>query len=213
MDPLWFDAIVAAVLLYALIRGAIKGLVWQLAGIAAVVLCFAFSETVSLLVAGWIAVAPPLNRWIAMFGLYVVAMFVCFGIAWKVHDRIEKWKLKSVDRQLGGVFGLLKGTVMVLVGMFFVVTLSAPARQAALRSHSGLAAALVMGKLHAVMPDELHEIIHPYIHQLDSAEHAGDDHAHHGRDAAEEGSFGRGGRPARTDPGTFSTGRLNSSPR
>jgi len=175
MDPLWFDVVVAAILLYAVIRGAMQGLVWQLAAIAAIVLSFAFSETVSILVAPAIDLEPPLNRWVAMLGLYLLATLVCFAIAWTIHDALDKWKLKHVDRQLGAAFGFLKGATFALVALFFIVTLSESARKVALRSHSGLAAAVVMEQLHPVMPDELHDIIHPYIHQLDDAKHM---HAH-----------------------------------
>ena len=70
---------VLAVLVYAIVRGAIKGIVWQLAVIASLVLCFAFSESLSAVIAPYIGLKPPLNRWIAMFVLYIVFAFISFS--------------------------------------------------------------------------------------------------------------------------------------
>ena len=169
MEPVWFDALIGCILLYAAIRGAMKGLVWQLAWIAAILLSFAFSETVSTTVAVWIPIDPPLNRWVAMFALYLLAAFLSFAAASKLNGWIEKAKLKEFDRHLGAIFGFLKGTVFSLVLMFFAVTLSASLRETALQSYSGRAAAVVMDNLHPVMPHELHDILHPYTHSLDDA--------------------------------------------
>ena len=177
MDPFWFDLIVAAILIIATIRGAMKGLVWQLAWIAAIVLGFAFSEIVSLHVAPLLDIQPPMNRWVAMFGLYLVATLVSFGIAWRVRDSIEKWKMEALDTKLGAAFGLVKGVVICMVGIFFLVTLSGPARDVALNSYSGYGAGVAMEELHDYMPPELHDVLHPYIHYLDDPEQPAQHHA------------------------------------
>lgn len=173
MDPIWFDVAVGVVLLYAVIRGAKKGLVWQLAWIAAIVIGFAFSEMVSLHVAPLLEIEPPMDRWVAMFGLYMLATIVSFGVAFGLKDSIEKWKMDSVDRKLGAVFGLVKGAAACLVAIFFLVTLSKQARELALGSYSGYTAAVVMEKLHDYMPSELHDVLHPHIHKLDDAKDGG----------------------------------------
>jgi uncharacterized membrane protein required for colicin V production len=165
----YFDAFIALILLFTTLRGAAKGLVWQLAWIAAIVLCFTFSQSASTTIAGWLPIEPPLNRWVAMFILYLVAAFVAFAVAAKLHGWIEKAKFKELDRYLGAFFGLLKGTVFSLVVIFFAVTLSAATRDVALTSHSGYAAALIMDRLHPVFPDELRDVLFPYLYYLDDA--------------------------------------------
>ena len=77
----WYDLVMAAFLLFALIRGAMKGIVWQLAAIAAIVLCFYFSGTLSTEIAPMIPIEAPANRWVAMFLLYVGFSLVSFGLA------------------------------------------------------------------------------------------------------------------------------------
>ena len=164
---MWYDLVILAILVYASLRGAARGLVWQLAWIVALILCFAFAESVSIALAPHIKVEPPLNRWIAMFVLYVGFSFASFGVARMLRGWIEKAKFVEFDRHLGGIFGFLKGVVFSLVLTFFVVTLSERMRATVLNSYSGFAAGTIMEHLHPVMPKELHSVLEPYIHTLD----------------------------------------------
>lgn len=191
MHPLWFDAIVVCILLFGLIRGAKMGLIWQLAWIAAIALAFAFSQTGSVFLAQVIPLESPLDRWVAMFILYLMAALASFGVAYKLRDWLEDWKFERLDNYLGAVFGIIKGALVSLVMVFFVVTLSPELRDVALESHTGYVAAEVMQGLHPVMPGELHDVLHPYIHQLDDADdneelhaHDGHDHDHHAKTPA-----------------------------
>ena len=164
---MWYDYLVLAILAYTTIRGAMKGIVWQLAAIGALIACFAFAEPLSLSVAPYISVDPPLNRWIAMLAIYLVFGFVTFAIARRLRSLIEKFRFVEYDRHMGAIFGFVKGVVICLVLTFFVVTLSASMRKDVLGSYSGHVAALIMDRLHPVMPKELHDVLEPYIHQLD----------------------------------------------
>ena len=78
---MWYDLLTLVILMYAMFRGAMKGVVWQLATIAALLMCFFFSGTLSAALAPFIRVEPPLNQWIAMLILYLGFSFVSFGIA------------------------------------------------------------------------------------------------------------------------------------
>ena len=178
---MWYDGIVLAIVVIATVRGAMKGFVWQLASIAALVACFAFAESTSVAVAPYISVDPPLNRWIAMLGLYVLCVFVAFLIARSLRGWIEKAKFVEFDRHLGLLFGFLKGVTFCLMLTFFAVTLSETARAHVFQSRSGYVAAIIMDRLHPVMPAELHDVLEPFIHRLDRSNmdlHHTDHHAH-----------------------------------
>ncbi len=164
---MWYDILTVAILGYSTLRGAMKGIVWQLAVIAAIVLCFAFSDPLSLKVSPYIPVDPPLNRWLTMLCLYLGFSFVSFIVARQLRDWIEKARFVEYDRHIGALFGFCKGVIICMVLTFFVVTLSEDARGQILRTYSGHAAAVIMDRLHPVMPAELHEVLAPYIHQLD----------------------------------------------
>ncbi len=207
---MWYDVIILAILGLAILRGAIKGFVWQLASIAALVLSFVFAERFSLIAAPYIGVEPPLNRWIAMLTLYVLFSFLSFAVARGLHGWIEKAKLVEYDRHLGSLFGFVKGVTFCLVLTFFVVTLSERGRARVLESHSGYLAAIIMDRLHPVMPTELHKVLEPFIHKLDRegldlhhAHHAADDDDgradHHGRAYADDHSGAEEDKPPEND--------------
>jgi membrane protein required for colicin V production len=168
MSLTWYDFAMAGMLLFAVVRGAVKGFVWQLAAIVAIVLCFYFAGSLSLLLAPMIPnVEPPANRWVAMFLLYLGFSFVSFGAARVLRGWIEKAKFVEYDRHLGAVFGLVKGVAFCLVVTFFVVTLSDDLRETVVQSQSSYGAAIIMDRLHSVMPENMHEVLEPYIHQFD----------------------------------------------
>lgn len=180
---MWYDLVVLAILAFCTIRGAAKGVIWQLAGIVGLVLCFAFAETISAAVGPHVNLPPPTNHWVVMFGAYLFFSLLSFSMARSIDKWIEKHEMKEYNQHLGAVFGFAKGVVICLVMTFFIVTMSAGARESLRNSHSGKASAIIMDRLHPVMPDNLHDALADYIHQLDSDEldlqhshdHDGDD--------------------------------------
>lgn len=190
---MWYDIVILGILLIATFRGAIKGFIWQIAGIVTIVLCFIFAESLSVYVEPVLTnlgVGTPLNHWLGMFVIYLGLSLVVFVIARTLKNIIEKIRLVEYDKHLGALFGLVKGVVLCLVLTFFIVTLSPDAHAAIRGSISGNAAALVMDRLHPVLPERVHEALEPYIHRLDHPEldlmHShGEVGSHHEGDAHE----------------------------
>ncbi len=165
-----FDIFICVILLFTTIRGAAKGVAWQLAGIGALVLCFLFATPLSLTLAPMIKLAPPLNRWVAMLGIYLVFSFGTFAIARGFREALEKAKFVEFDRHMGALFGLFKGALLSLVITFFAVAMSQQAREYILKTYTGYTAAHIMNALDPVMPKELHAVLEPYIHELDAVD-------------------------------------------
>jgi membrane protein required for colicin V production len=165
-----YDFIVLGILLFATIRGAMKGIVWQLAAIAALVLCFVFAAPASAFVAPYIGIEPPLGRWITMLVIYLAFSFFCFAAARGVRGVIERMKFEEYDRHVGALFGLIKGIIFCLVLTFFLVTISSSAARRIRGSLSGDAAAIIMDRLHPVLSGDFHDAIEKYIHVLDTDE-------------------------------------------
>jgi membrane protein required for colicin V production len=163
---MWYDLVIFGLLVICTVRGATKGFAWQVAAIGALLICFFFAQTASLAIAPLIKLDPPLNRWVAMFVLYVGASFVSFGAARAVRGTLEKWQFVEFDKHLGALFGFTKGVAIALVITFFAVTLSETARESVLASYSGRAAGTILSALHPVMPGELHGVIDPYLEKL-----------------------------------------------
>ena len=165
---MWYDLLTLVILMYAMFRGAMKGIVWQLATIAALLMCFFFSGSLSAALAPFIRVEPPLNQWIAMFILYLGFSFVSFGVARALHEMIESMRIEALDRHLGAILGLVKGGMFSLFLTFFLVTLSHAARETIINSESGYVAAVVIDRLDPVIPGDLHALLEPYIRRLDA---------------------------------------------
>lgn len=165
---MWYDIFVVAVLIVGMVRGAVRGVVWQLAGIAGIVLCLVFAETISHIGSPLVNLEPPLNQWVVMFVAYLFFSFLSFGFARLINTALEKAELKEYNKHLGAIFGLVKGAALCLVITFFLVTLSETTRDMLRSSKSARYAAIVMDRLHPVMPEKLRGALDKYIHDLDA---------------------------------------------
>ena len=212
---MWYDLLTLGILMYAMFRGAMKGIVWQLATIAALLMCFFFSGSLSAVVAPFIRVEPPLNQWIAMFILYLGFSFVSFGVARVAHEMIESMRIEALDRHLGAILGLVKGGMFSLFLTFFLVTLSHSARESIINSESGYVAAVVIDRLDPVIPGDLHALLEPYIRRLDAPEiereHREERLAHDGRGDNYRGSLD--GRELADDRDDSRRDRIDGDPR
>ncbi|RMG38411.1 MAG: hypothetical protein D6725_07205, partial [Planctomycetota bacterium] len=170
----WFDLFVAIVLLITTIRGAIRGVFWELATVGAIVLCFAFAQQLSAKISPHVPVGEPLNRWLSLLVLYVGFSFVSFSVARVLSGWAERLRFRAYDRHLGALVGLLKGIVVSVIAICFLVTIIPATRDAVLRSRSGRVAAVILDAVHPALPPEIHEIVHPYLHQLDVGDGAPD---------------------------------------
>lgn len=168
---MWYDALMLVIVAFTTIRGAAKGMAWQLAAIAALVLCFVFATPLSLVVAPAIHLDPPLNRWVAMLGIYLAFSFGCFAVARMLRHWLEALKFEEFDRHLGALFGFLKGATLCLVITFFTVCLSTPSRDYVLHTRSGNLSAKILDHLAMVMPAELDSVLGPYFRRFDDDLH------------------------------------------
>lgn len=160
---MWYDILVACILLFFMAKGAARGLIWQLAGIAGILLCVTFAGTASKVIGPHINLAPPTNQWAVMFITYLLATFVAFGFARTLNSWINQLELKEFNRHLGAVFGLLKGALLVLVMTFMIVTFSAKSRDLLKDSKSAQIAAKVIYQIEPLVPDKLSTQIAKYI--------------------------------------------------
>lgn len=172
-----YDVCMALIVAFTTWRGAVKGVAWQIAGIAALVLCFLFATPVSLAIAPLIKVQPPLNRWIAMLATYLIFSFGCFAAARTIRGALEAAKFEEFDRHLGAVFGFVKGAALVFVITFFVVCLSESSAPTVLATHTGQISRVIVRNIHMVLPAEIDRTLAPYSGKLDPGAIAGRDDA------------------------------------
>lgn len=162
-----YDVLMLAVLVLATLFGLWKGLAWQVASLASLVLSCLVALRCSGPLAPYISDREPLNRFLAMLILYLatsLAVWIAFRL---VAGAIDRVKLKEFDRQMGALIGLAKGILLCLVITFFFVTLSENARQSVLKSRSGKYIALLIQRGAPAMPDEVRDVLGKYVQELD----------------------------------------------
>jgi len=169
-----YDFVMLAVLVASVFYGAWKGVAWQVAALASVVVSAGVAVHFSAPLTPLFAFSDrePWNRFLAMLVLYVItagAIWILFRLISNVIDRVQ---LKEFDRQLGVLFGLAKGILYCVVITFFAVTLSEAARQLVLQSHSGDLIARGIRRATPILPDDVREWLGKYIDELDQKLHA-----------------------------------------
>jgi membrane protein required for colicin V production len=162
-----YDVIMLVVLVGAAILGAWKGLAWQIASLASLVVSAGVAVHFSTPLAPYFSAQEPWNRFLAMLILYILtslAIWVLFRMVSGILDRV---KLREFDRQMGALFGLAKGVLFCLVITFFAVTLSESARQVVLKSRSGDAIARLTRNAKGILPEDVRAVVGKYIDELD----------------------------------------------
>ena len=164
-----YDLIMLIVLGMATIFGAIKGFAWQVASIASVIISYLVAYRFRFDMAEMIQAKPPWNQFLAMLILYVGTSFVIWVAFRLLSGAIDRVRLKEFDRHLGAGFGLAKGLIYCLLITMFAMSLLGPNQQTAIcQSRSGYYIAKALDRGVGILPKEIHEVVGPYLENLDS---------------------------------------------
>jgi membrane protein required for colicin V production len=164
-----YDLVMIFVLAATTLWGLWKGLAWQLASLAAVVASYFMAIRFSESLAPLFGSQAPLNRFAAMFAIYIATSLVVWVAFHFVKNVINRVRLQEFDRQIGAIVGAGKGILLCIVITFFVVTLNPTSgRDAVLNSSSGHYIALLLNRADPVIPSEIHEVLDPYLNRLET---------------------------------------------
>ncbi|MFO0942221.1 MAG: CvpA family protein [Pirellulales bacterium] len=164
-----YDLIMLIVLGVSAIFGAIKGLAWQIASLASIIVSYIVACRYRTQVAEMIDAQPPWNSFLAMLILYVGTGFVIWVGFRLLSGVIDKIRLKTFDRHLGALFGLGKGVIFCLLITMFAMTLLGTKQQAAIcQSRSGYYISAFLDKAVLILPQEVHSTIGEYLARLDN---------------------------------------------
>ncbi len=193
-----YDLVMLAVLVAATAYGAYKGLAWQVAALAAILVSYFVAYHFRHIFAAWIPVPAPWSIFLAMLLLYILSSLGIWIIFQWIRTLIDRVKLKEFDRQIGALFGFFKGILWcVIITLFAVTLLGQTQREAIVNSRSGYYIAVLLSKSHGLMPEEFNEVLGPYLHALDGrleGDAAGSNRQ--GGSAAAESPRGSSGTPA-----------------
>ncbi len=172
LEKLWsviqpYDFVMLVIVVGATLFGAAKGMAWQVASLASMLLSGTLALRFYDRAAPYFGSHQPWNQFAAMLALYIgtsMGIWLVFRIVAGVIDRV---RLKEFDRQVGALFGACKGVLLCVVITFFAVTLSNASRDTVLRSRSGVYIAQIIDRAQQVLPEDVHHMIGPYLDRLD----------------------------------------------
>lgn len=118
------DAVCLAILTLSTVFALFRGLTRELVGLVAVVggllLAALFHSRLVPLVPA-VLESPPLRAVVAFLGVFLGVWVLAELIIWLVHRLLKAVRLSTVDRLLGGVFGLVRGW-LVCTGIVLALT-------------------------------------------------------------------------------------------
>lgn len=164
-----YDAAMAGVVVAGMIWGAWRGVTWQLASIASLVLGYIVAQPASAQLAPHFPGDPVIARALAMMAVYAGVSAGVFLAAWAVRATLRAMKFEAFDRHLGMLLGGMEGALLGVVVTFFVVSLSPSAREPIFASPSGRVVGAVMNALGPVLPAEARDALAPFIAQAKQA--------------------------------------------
>ena len=165
-----YDLFMIGIVVIAVVLGAMKGLAWQIASAAAFAGSYVVAITFYPQVATHIDAEEPWNKYLAMFALYLGTSFVVWIAFAFVRRMIEKVEMKGFDRQAGAVVGAINGCIGCLFVTFFAITLpflSDAQKTAICHSQSGRVMASAVETLKYGLPEDVDQVVRPYLDELD----------------------------------------------
>jgi len=161
-----YDGIMALIVFYTTIHGFWKGATWQIAPIMSLVLGYMIAMPMSVTTAHYFG-EPPQNRLFALVTIYIGVSLIVYLMVRSFRAGIEKAKLTEFDRHIGALLGLLKGVLLTLAITITLLIYSTTARDLILKSESSTIAAKIINTIYPILPQAMHQILSPYLHQLD----------------------------------------------
>lgn len=187
-----YDAAMVGLILGGMVWGAWRGIVWQIASIASLVLGYTVAHTTSDDLAVHFPGDPVVARGLAMVVVYAAVSGGVFLAAWMVRATLRKLKFEAYDRHLGMVLGGLEGALVGIVATLFVVSLAPQSRGPIFASPSGKVVGRVMNTLGPVLPSEAREVLAPFWGDREAVAETGRDGDGDGEIRTSESDHGRG---------------------
>ncbi|MBI1344798.1 hypothetical protein GC163_00765 [bacterium] len=160
-----YDGLMLLIVLVAVVQGAWRGMAWQVAPIASLIIGYIISYPMSPQLAPYFG-KPPLNRLWAMITIYLLVSMAVYMVARSIRHSLEKMKLVEFDRHLGAILGGVKGVLFTVVLTLGLVTVSDQAREIILKSESSTIAARLMNTISPILPTQLNDLVAPYVKNL-----------------------------------------------
>lgn len=162
-----YDILMLIVLAGTTLFGFVKGMAWQLAYLASLVVSFFVAKNFSVQLAPVFGDSEPFNRYAAWLAIYVGCSLAIWMIFRGVSGAIDRVKLNEFDRQMGAVIGFARGVLWCIGITFFAAMLLESYRPSILNSRAGHYIGVLLAKSDSVFPPEVQKVIGPYVDRIE----------------------------------------------
>ena len=160
----FYDIIILVLLLGAVLFGYWKGLAWQIASVAAIVVSYFAAYRFRDQVAQYVQAEYPFNRIAAMLIIFVACSLIIWLAYAYVNRSLEKAELDGFNRQMGALVGAFLGILLcMVVTMFSVSLLGQPAHDSIHYSKFGPYVLRGISMVRSVVPEELSASLDPHF--------------------------------------------------
>lgn len=161
-----FDIAVVAILLASLLIGVWRGLVYEVLSLLGWPLAFVLSRLFADDVAPMMPGEQEIMRTALAYAAVFVAALIVWGIlAWLVSRLVKAVGMGWLDRGLGGVFGVLRGGLVVLALVWLAGLTQIPEQPFWRNAQTSRAAENIALWSKVWLPDNIGQRIHYRIHQ------------------------------------------------
>lgn len=163
----FYDIVMLVVLFGAMFFGYTKGLAWQIASVAAVVVSYIAAVRFRGQVAQYVQAEPPFNNIAAMLIIFVASSLIIWLVYAYVNKSLKKAELDGFNRQMGALVGAVLGVLLCMVITMFSVSLLGETAHDSIH-HSKLGSYVVRGiwMVHAFVPEDLDASLDPHFEKF-----------------------------------------------
>ncbi len=161
-----YDIVMLVIFFGSVLFGYRKGLAWQIASLAAIVLSYFVAINFRNPVAQLISVQAPWNQFAAMLLLFLGTSLVVWTVYASTSKSIKRMEMKGFDRQAGAILGVFKGGILCMLVTVFAVSLFSSTRNMVHNSASGHYVVSGIAQFSRFTPTELAQFLDPHIQQF-----------------------------------------------
>ncbi len=161
-----YDIVMLVIFFGSVIFGYRKGLAWQIASLAAIVISYFVAINFRNPVAQLISVQAPWNQFAAMLLLFLGTSLVVWTVYASTSKSIKRMELKGFDRQAGAILGVFKGGILCMLVTLFAVSLFGSTRNMVHNSATGHYVVSGIQQFSRFTPTELAGFLNPHFEQF-----------------------------------------------
>ncbi|MCL2118999.1 MAG: CvpA family protein [Planctomycetaceae bacterium] len=158
-----YDIIILILVGWLTLRGAMKGMISQLASIAAVIASFwaavRFGPVLEPIMQSTFNAKPPWDKVLGITLAFVGASIAVMFLHRVLLKIISVIRMRKFDRLCGAMFGFLKGVLIGMILTFFAVMLSEQTRTLATQSRCGQILVLLIQRTQSLLPEDVSTLI------------------------------------------------------